>query len=73
MKMCLITHQKVVQQVWIISQHSLKLMTKLQVYFFVLITQRMHNLQLVWVKIQVTMQDVPYTPVKHAYCLSVLM
>ena len=32
MKMCLITHQKVVQQIWIISQYSLKMMTKLQAY-----------------------------------------
>jgi hypothetical protein len=47
MKMCLITHQKVVQQVWIINQYSLKLMIKLQVYLFVLITQRMQNLQFV--------------------------
>ena len=59
--------------VWIISQYSLKLMTKLQAYLFFLITQRMQNLQFVWVKIQVTRQDVPYTPVRHAYHLSVLM
>jgi hypothetical protein len=42
-------------------------MIKLQVYLFVLITQRMQNLQFVWMKIQVAMQDVPYTPVRHAY------
>jgi len=33
----------------------------------------MENLQFVWVNIQVIKQDVPYTPVRHAYRLSVLM
>jgi hypothetical protein len=28
-------------------------------------TQRMHSLQFVWLKIQVTTQEVPNTPVKH--------
>jgi len=39
MKMCLIAHQTVVWQVWIFIQYSMKLMTKLQLYLFVLITQ----------------------------------
>jgi hypothetical protein len=66
MKMRLIDYQKVVRLVWIFVQYSLKLTTKLQVYLFVPISPRMHNLQIVWVKIQVTMQDVPYTGVRHA-------
>jgi len=66
MKMCLIDYQKVVWQVWIFIQYSLKLTTKLQAYLFVPISERMHNLQIVWVKIQVTMQDASYTAVRHA-------
>ena len=38
MKMCLITHQKFVRQVWIFSQYSHKLMTKLQGHLSVPIT-----------------------------------
>ena len=63
---CLIVYQKVVWQVWIFIQYSLKLATKLEVYLCVLISQKMYNLQIVWVKIQVTMQDVLYTAVRHA-------
>ena len=37
------------------------------------ITQRMHMLQCVWVKGQITMQDVRSTPGKHASRLSVLL
>ena len=44
---------------------------KIQAYLFVPITQRMHSLHFVWVKIQVTMQDAPCTPVGHAQLLSV--
>ena len=38
MKMCLITHQKFVQQVWIFSQYFHRLTTKLQAHLSVLIT-----------------------------------
>jgi len=72
MKMCLFAHQKVDRQVWIFSQYSLKMMTKLLAYLFVPITPRMHNWQFVWVKFQVTMQDAPNAPVRHASRLCVL-
>jgi len=49
MKICLIAYHKVVRYVWIFSQYSVKLTTKLQAYLFV--TQRMHSLQFVWEKI----------------------
>jgi hypothetical protein len=68
MKMCLFAHQKVVRrQVLILSQYSMKMTTKLWVYLFVPITQRMHNLQFVWVKIRslcrmyrTLLQDTPH-------------
>jgi len=41
-------------------------MTKLQAYLLVLITHGMHILHFVLVKIQITMQDVLYTAVRHA-------
>jgi len=62
--MGLISHQKVVRQVWIFSQCSLKLATKLQAYLFVPINQRMHSSQSVWAKIQVCethLSDMPNT------------
>jgi hypothetical protein len=48
MKMCLIAHQTVVQQVWIFIQYFMKLMTKLQLYLFVLITQACTICSLYW-------------------------
>jgi hypothetical protein len=38
----------------------------LQAYLFVLVIQRMHNLQFVWVKIHVTKHDAPYAAIRHA-------
>jgi len=64
--MCCIGHQKIVRWVWIFCQYLLKLMTKLQAYLLVLITHGMHILHFVLVKIQITMQDVLYTAVRHA-------
>jgi hypothetical protein len=66
MKMCFIAHQKVVRQVWIFSPYFLKTTTKLLACLFVPVTQRMQNLQFVWLKIQVNMQDAPNTPVRNA-------
>jgi hypothetical protein len=40
MKMCLFAHQKVVRQVWIFRQYSMKMTTKLWAYLFVPITQK---------------------------------
>jgi hypothetical protein len=59
MKMRLIAHQIVVWQVWIFSQYSMKLMTRLQLYFFVLITEACTICSPYWLNIQVTMQDAP--------------
>ena len=64
-KICLIAYHKVVRQVWIFSQYSVKLTTKSQMYLFV--AQRMHSLQFVWEKIYIHMREQPYTSVIHVY------
>ena len=65
-KMCLIDHQKIVRQVCIFSEYSVKMTTKLQAYLSVPINQSMHSSQSVLVKILVSMQNVQYTPVIYA-------
>ena len=54
----------VCRQVWIVIQYSLKMTAKLHAKLFVPITQRMYNVQFVLVKIPVTVQGVPNTPVR---------
>jgi hypothetical protein len=56
MTLCFFSHRKVIQQIWIFSQYSLKLMTELEAYSFGPITHRIYSLQLVWVKIHVTVR-----------------
>jgi hypothetical protein len=52
MKMCLVTHQKAIRQVWIFSQYSLNLTTQLQVYLYAPTTQISLSSQPEWVKSQ---------------------
>jgi hypothetical protein len=65
-KMCVIAHQNVIWLVWITSHQFEKLMSKLQVQIFVTAIELLHSLNFVGVRILVTVQDAPYTPVRHA-------
>jgi hypothetical protein len=61
-------HCSLCWQIWAVclsvSQCSLKVTTQLQTNLFIPVTQRMHNVQFVLVKIPVSVQAMPNTPVR---------
>lgn len=51
-------HQNIVCHVWTTSHQLQKLMTKLQVNLFVMVTELLYNFSFVKVRVQVTVQDI---------------